>query len=277
MGLVDQINHGAPPAEAGRKLRRMRERLQLTFRDVEQASQRIAARRHNAQFRIGLSRLADIESKATVPSLFRLYSLAAIYRLDFRTLLAWYGIDLDILLLDAAAVVLNRTSTIEIQPPESISVPILQIMADGDEPTRSFYLGRHVRSWGKLPVSLLPGLELGLRRYAFVGLDDWFMYPMLRPGSFVQIDESRSGVEGTGWTSEWDRPIYLIESRTGYRFGWCSLRGSELVLQPHPSSPCAPEVFRHPVDAEIVGQVVAVAMRLDLEKRHRTRSSTDRE
>jgi hypothetical protein len=35
-----------------------------------------------------------------------------------------------------------------------------------------------------------------------------------------------------------------------------------LMLVPHPLSSCAPEVYRFPDEAEIVGQVVGVATRL---------------
>src|SRR5450631_489849 len=68
--------------EAGQKLKKIRERLNLRFRDVEEASLKIAARRNNDEFIVALSRLADIENKGTIPSIYRLYSLCAIYRLD---------------------------------------------------------------------------------------------------------------------------------------------------------------------------------------------------
>jgi transcriptional regulator with XRE-family HTH domain len=274
---VDQTNHSLVAYDAGQKLRRIRERQHLKFRDVEQASRQIAARHREQQFYIGLSRLSDIECKGTVPSIFRLYSLAVIYRIDFRTLVAWYGIDLDALARDAAAIPLQQTSVLTTPDAENVSLPSLSILADGPEPARSFYFGRHIRNWGVLPASLLSNLDLAQKRYAFVGMDETFMYPVLRPGSFVQIDETRNRVASSGWENEWDRPIYMLETRGGYRFGWCNLRGSDLVLQPHPSSFRAPEILRHPADAEIVGQVVAIAMRLDQEKRRRKRSSTVRE
>lgn len=270
------MNHSHGPYEAGQKLRRIREHQHLKFRDIEEASRQIATRHDDRQFYVGLSRLADIECKGTVPSVFRLYSLAAIYRLDFRTLLGWYGIDLDALARDAAALQLQQTSVMTMPGAENLTLPNLSILADGPEPTRSFYFGRHVRSWGVIPATLVGNLNLEHNRYAFVGMDETFLYPVLRPGSFVQIDETRNRIASSGWENEWDRPIYLIETREGYRFGWCSLRGSDLILQPHPSSFRTPEIFRHPADAEIIGQVVAIAMRLDPEKRRRRRSSTDR-
>ena len=68
--------------EPGQKLKKIRERLRLRFRDVEEASTRIAALHSNDEFVVALSRLADIENKGTMPSAYRLYSLCAIYRVD---------------------------------------------------------------------------------------------------------------------------------------------------------------------------------------------------
>jgi transcriptional regulator with XRE-family HTH domain len=80
--------------EPGQKLKRVRERLNLRFREVEEASTEIAQRRGNDEFIVALSRLADIENKGTIPSIYRLYSLCAIYRLDLSEVLGWYGISL---------------------------------------------------------------------------------------------------------------------------------------------------------------------------------------
>ena len=80
--------------EPGQKLKRVRERLRLKFRDVEEASARIAARHGNDEFLVALSRLADIENKGTMPSVYRLYSLCAIYRLDLNDVLSWFGVSM---------------------------------------------------------------------------------------------------------------------------------------------------------------------------------------
>ena len=47
---------------------------------------RIAARHGNEEFFLGPSRLSDIETKGVIPNLYRLYSLAIIYRQDVRDL-----------------------------------------------------------------------------------------------------------------------------------------------------------------------------------------------
>jgi len=50
------------------------------MRDVESASVQIAQKFDNEEFAIPPSRLSDIETKGIVPSIYRLYALAAIYR-----------------------------------------------------------------------------------------------------------------------------------------------------------------------------------------------------
>lgn len=256
---------------AGQKLRQARERLQLRYRDVEESSQRIANERGNHEFLIGLSRLADIENKGTVPSVYRLYSLCAIYGIDFATALGWYGVELQDLLSDSARVALERTRLLKIKANDRAEVEFPIEIDEGVDLTRTSYISRHIRRWGRLPISLLNALELRRHRYGLIGTEDWTMYPILSPGAFVQIDESKRRIAKDGWTHESERPIYFVEHRHGYSCGWCTDRGGLLILQPHSSSAAEPQIFRYPGDAEILGQVVAVAMRLDLGKRRHTR------
>ena len=72
---------------AGESLRKLRESLGFTIRDVEAASTRIAEKHNNSDYSISLSRLSDIETKEVVPSIYRIYSLSTIYRRDIREFL----------------------------------------------------------------------------------------------------------------------------------------------------------------------------------------------
>src|SRR5664279_1397835 len=107
----------------GEKLKRVRERLKLTYRDVEKASQQLAQRRANDEFAIALSRLADIENKGTVPTIFRLYSLCAIYRLDWEEVLGWYGVPLVQLPAESLRTPLNETHAAGVLPAARFTVP----------------------------------------------------------------------------------------------------------------------------------------------------------
>ena len=246
----------------GNKLRSLRESLGCTMRDVESASFQISQRLGSDEFTIPPSRLSDIETKGVVPSIFRLYSLAAVYRRDYRELLSWYGIDLNEILHDVAAA----------QPPNShfstvannlneVSIPVR--MDPSFNLQRTTNLGRMVEKWGVVPLSHLANFAAADRfTYAYIGSDDYTMYPLLPPGSFLQIDESKCKAQDATWRSEWERPIYFVETREGYVCSWCQVQRDTIVLQPHPLSPVPVRVLRHPQEAEIIGQVVAVAMRL---------------
>src|SRR5260370_30341500 len=88
------------------------------------------------------------------------------------------------------------------------------------------------------------------------------MDPLLRPGSLVQVDPALRTVRNFGWGNEFERPIFLVDVRTGYRCCWFLADGQRLVLQPYPLSPCLPEVWRLPAEAQVVGQVAGVVTRL---------------
>ena len=258
--------------EAGQKLKRVRERLNLRYRDVEEASLRIAERRRNDEFVIALSRLADIENKGTLPTLYRLYSLCAIYRLDIHEVMEWYGVDVSQLPADALSLQIERTHPLGFGANGQAEVQLPLSLDPGLDLRRTTFLSRMIQRWGKLPLVLLNGLDLKNHRYGFIGTEDWMMYPLLQPGSFVLIDETRRKIVNTGWTNEFERPIYFLEHRKGFACCWCHLSDSQLILQPHPASMCNPEIYPYPEEIEVIGQVTGVAMRLDQGKRRRTRS-----
>jgi transcriptional regulator with XRE-family HTH domain len=245
--------------EAGQKLKRVRERLRLKFRDVEEASARIAARHRNDEFLVALSRLADIENKGTMPSVYRLYSLCAIYRLDLAEVLSWYGVSPNDLPGDSDAIQQGRTHLVGFKSEEGeIQVPLA--LDPGIDLSRTVYLSRLIQRWGKLPLMLLNNMDLRTLRYGLIGTDDWSMFPIIPPGSLVVIDDTRRRIAASGWTTEFERPIYFLEHREGYVCGWCTLRDSQLTVQPHPASLCDPESYAYPLEIEVVGQVTAVAM-----------------
>lgn len=257
--------------EPGQKLKRVRERLGLRFRDVEEASAKIASRRKNDEFLLALSRLADIENKGTIPSIYRLYSLCAIYRLDMQEVLAWYGISLGTLPGDASVQEYERTHLIGFRPEEGyVQVPIS--LDPGIDLSRTVFLSRMIQRWGTVPLMLFQNIDLRNYRYGFIGTEDWFMFPVIPPGSLVVIDDSRRRIAAPAWNSEFERPIYFLEHRNGYACGWCSEKEGTLIVQPHPASQCSPEVYRYPEEIEVIGQVTRVALSLELTSRRRPRS-----
>ena len=254
--------------DPGLKLKKIRERLGLKYRDVEEASTKIAHFRGNEEFIVALSRLSDIENKGTLPTMFRLYSICAIYRLDFTDVLAWYGLTLPTLPGDSMLVHLPHTHPVRFQPDEGeVQVPIA--LDPGIDMSRTLFLSRLIQKWGKLPLMLLNNMDLKSLRYGLIGTQDWSMYPLIPPGSLVVIDEGRRRIINSGWNSEYERPVYFFEHREGYMCGWCLLRDGKLTVQPHPASLCDPETFIYPDEIEVVGLVTDVAMTLDPAERRK--------
>jgi len=263
--------------DPGQRLKLARERLGLRYRDIEEFSARIAERHRNSEFTIAISRLSDIENRGVVPSVFKLYSLCAIYRLEIRDVLLWYGVDLGSLPADVTLMMPDRSHLInfgseDTSPGSQAHVQVPLSLDPGVDLRKTTFLSRFIQSWGILPVMLLAGLDLKAHRYGFLGLDDWFMYPLLMPGSLVLIDETRNKIAASGWTNEFDRPIYFLETRDGWRCCWCSVEDNRLVAVPHPASQSAPQIFKYPEEIEVVGRVAGVANRFDPDLRRPVRS-----
>jgi len=241
----------------GLRLRQAREKLGLTYRDVEKASVEIAVKRGRPDFILHISRLADIENRNVVPSLYKLYSVSAIYHLSVAEISGWYEAPFPQTFQDGTSFPSPRTHLSEFLKPTA--APALQDEVEDTQVTGLFK---------ELPAAIggLPGLERGADeryRYGYIGLSDRRMMPILRPGSVVLVDTRVRWVEDTDWKSEYERPMYFVELREGYRCGWFHKNKTQLMMQPHTLSRCAPESWRSPEEAELVGKVVGVATYLN--------------
>jgi transcriptional regulator with XRE-family HTH domain len=244
----------------GNRLRILREQLGFTMRDVETSSQRIAKKHDNEEYEVPVSRLSDIETKGLIPSMYRVYTLAVVYRLDVRELLSWYGIDLEDISKDISVCEPPRTHRIEATG-KAVNVPLK--LDPSFDLRKTTNLGRMIEEWGIVPLAELQKLSMEDFTYGYVGTEDFTMFPLLMPGSFIQVDEKKNEVAEGVWRTEYERPIYFVETREGYLCSWVSVKGEAIILQPHPLSPAPVRILRHQREAEIIGQVVGFAMRLD--------------
>jgi len=231
------------------------------MQDVEAACIRIAERYSDNEFLVPPSRLSDIETKGILPSIYRFYSLAVVYRKDVRELLSWYGVDLNGIAKDIE--VSTPTKSHVFGAMASVSAPTMPLRLNpGFDGRRTVNFSRMVEAWGVVPLSYLEQFASRTFTYGYIGSEDLTMYPILPPGTFLQVDESRSEVAKGGWRSEYERPIYFVETREGHTCCWCTVSHEELILQPHPLSPVVARVLKYPQEAEVIGQVVGAAMRL---------------
>jgi len=249
--------------DPGWKFRQARERLNLTYRDVQEATLRIANVKLNHHYFLPISRLAEIENNSVVPTIYRLYSLCVIYRVGFLEALGWYRVDLREFQQDTGTYSLTKTHLLpaEVDERQEVDLPIR--LDPGFNLKETSYLSRMIQGWGRLPLGLLRRLETRDYRYGYIGLDDWMMFPLITPGAFVQIDTEQRKLETEGWRNEFERPVYFIETRAAFICSWVMLlKPGHLLLQPYSLSPCRAEIKLVPGEAEIVGRVTGLAMQL---------------
>ena len=248
---------------AGEQLKGLRSRLGITTRDVTELSRKIAEGEGNEEFHISNAWLTEIENSDSIPSIYKLYSLSVIYHLNFGDLLQLFGVDVQKISKQQIEMPLQQTHLTSVEVFDENRTVTFPVRFDrGFEVSRTNLLSRMVEVWGEVPIALIQHLDVRHSLYGYIGLADLTLYPLLRPGSFVQIDENIKKIQPLKWRTEYDRPIYFVELRDGYACSWCELQGNQLLLIPHPLSPCGVRQFKHGNEAEIVGRVTGVAMRI---------------
>jgi transcriptional regulator with XRE-family HTH domain len=247
---------------AGERLKQLRSRLGMTAREVAELSRKIAIAEGNEEFSLSHARLIQIENDESTPSIYKLFTLSVAYGRAFTDLVSYY-FDLESVASYQLTLEIDKTRLASFEEHDEAKPLSFPVRFDpGFQVEKTNLLSRMVEVWGEMPVSLLRSLNIRKLRYGFIGLQDYTMYPLLRPGSFVQIDDQQK-LPGHGVSrSEYERPIWFLELRTGYLCSWCELQRDRIVSIPHPLSPCPTQVFAYPNDVEVVGRVTAVAARL---------------
>ena len=243
------------------KLKQLREKCGLTLRQVEAESRRLAKRKLNQDFFISRGWLNNIENGSHKLSIFKLYALGAIYHEHWSNIFTLFGCNLSDFDRDQAMFAPARTqlSAGSSEGEQTVTVPLRS--RENLHLDKTNLLSRLVEIWGEVPLRFLQHLDLKNGVYGFVGMDDRTLFPLIRPGSIVQIDQDQRKVL-TRWENEHDRPIYFVELRGEFLCTWCELREGYLWSVPHPLSKCQVRRFAHPREAEIVGRVIGVSMRL---------------
>lgn len=248
---------------AGAKLKELRLRLGLTLRDVEANSRQLAAERHNQDFFISRGWLNNVENGSYTPSIYKLWSLGAIYQTQWSSIFSFFGLNVSDLGRDQALFGVPKTQIIPEPEETEEGTVVIPLRSRQDLPLdKTSLLSRLVEIWGEVPVRLIQHLDLRKNVYGLIGLEDYTMYPLIRPGSIVQIDGNQRKVLPVHWENEHERPIFFIELRDEYICSWCEIREGHLLAVPYPNSRCEIRRFPYPREAEIVGRVTGVTMRL---------------
>jgi transcriptional regulator with XRE-family HTH domain len=224
-------------------LKTLRNGRNITVRDVEHASRRIAEVKADKRFCISNGWLAQLENGCSEPSICKLFSLSVIYRVAFLDLVRLYNVDVD-----------------EKEKYERVADPdVTQMISDKTNGGRQLLAGTLN---GNGETCVIPDRAAGNVShdrhiiYAHLGLREFTMHPMIRPGALLRIDTRQNKLVPGVWRNEYERPIFFVELRGAYACGWCELQGNQLLIIPHHSSQVSVRRFTYPREAEIVGRVV---------------------
>ncbi len=200
----------------------------------------------------------DIQGIADI----RLDGFGAIYNVHWSSIFSAFGCDTAEFSRDRAMFAPSKTQ-LDTRQPSSEDMVVVPMKSNRHlKLDRTSLLARLGKIWGEIPVRFLQNMDLRNGVYGFVGLEDRTMYPIIRPGSIVQIDQNQRKVLPMKSSDEDSRPIFFLELRGEYICSWCQMEDGFLSAVPHPKSNCQVRRFAYPREAEIVGRVIGVTMRL---------------
>ena len=237
----------------GSKLRAARVQWQLTLREVEERSVRLAEQWGNPAYRISASWLDRVEREDGGLSATKLIVLAVVYGLTAEQMLG----------------LCTPASADPTQLEQSSRPNATLLLAKGalEEHARLWLPDKLVTDPPPEETTLLPA-EQGVvpvhYRRGIIGQRDRTLEPMVRAGSIVLIDTRKRAIASRReWTNEFDRPIYFLLTRTGYVSGFCELdkEAEWLTVVPHPLSFESSRRWRYRKEIEVIGTVAAVFMR----------------
>jgi len=111
--------------------------------------------------------------------------------------------------------------------------------------------------WSDVPVLLMLDIDWDRGPLVLIGLSDRMMWPLLPPGSLLQLDPKVRTIAGGSW-SEFERPIYLIEYRSRFYCCHAQKRGETLRLISHAESPAPPSISIPFKEAKVRGQLTPI-------------------
>ncbi len=223
--------------EFGKRLRAEREHLRLSLRQVQELSRGIAAQRKNSEYYIAHSSLADFENGKQIPNIYTLYSLSVIYGRQYERLATFFNVPVDEAEKDHKALIFPQTYLVGAASEFSeAAIVSSRELRERLRFERTNLLSKILENWKDIPHSLLQQIDWRNSLYGYIGMEDHTLDPIIRPGSFVQIDSRQRTVPPVNWHDEHDRPIFFFELRDRYVCSWCELHGHQLILVPTPQS-----------------------------------------
>jgi hypothetical protein len=252
-----------PRADLRQLIRTSRMRVGISFREASALSRWIARTLADPMYFAAVGTLSDYEN---IPSPLRhiqkILSLCILYCIDFGSFLRAAGIHVDFLGKDPMPdQLVSRASY-----PHQVSS---EVMSNQTGEKRSGFLSTLIDEWEELPLfmfSALPALTglkaLSMADIFWVGRNLEPLHPCLVGASLLAVNRRVKTPTQTRVSTAWEQPLYVLLLRDGgYLCVPCELRRGILFVQPHSERPHGSIQFKNGIDAEVIGQVTAIARR----------------
>jgi hypothetical protein len=248
--------------QLGILIRSSRARLNLSLREASTMTRRIADLLGDERYAISQSSLSDYEVLNSPPRHFhKAISLCALCGLHFPVFLRVIGIT-------------SKDAGIESMPDHLVfrSSPqgIPNITRTDDKVEADGFLEKLVNKCGGVPFFLRNAID-GISALPRASLNDfvWIageqnpLHPYLINGLLVLVNRRKRRPVYFRSKPLWQQPIYVIQKRDGtYLCACCSVENGTLVVHPNSSRFYRPIHLRYRDDAEVVGEIVAIARTL---------------
>lgn len=239
-----------------------REKMALSLREAAGLSRQIASLLNDERYFISASSLSDYEAREDSPRHFqKAISLCLLYNVPFVTFLEFAGLPP------------NEAGKDPIPDefiPRSFRSDQNEIDISLEEEDRTGFLAHLIREWGDIPVLLkgaiseVSGMKApSLGSFFWVGGIRTPLHPHLENALIVSVDRRKKRPVEPRSQSFWEQSLYIVLKRDGsYLCGPCAVENGTIVMHPHPDRLDLRQEFRNRQDAEVVGQICAIARRL---------------
>lgn len=243
----------------GQLLKGTRGKRNLSVREAARMSRTIAEVLRDGRYMISPSSLSDYELRNAAPRDFhKIVTLCSIYGLQFGSVMRRIGVDL-------------ANAGTESMPDGYLSrtEPILTAKSVDADIVRTGFLERLLEECEDIPFFMRHSFGY-FSGSAHVALDDFFwvggdgdpLHPYLAKGLVVMVNRRRKAPFHFGSKPLWQQPIYVVLKRDGtYLAACCRVENEVLVIHPYARDFHRDEEYRLHRDAEVVGQIVAIARR----------------
>ena len=116
---------------------------------------------------------------------------------------------------------------------------------------------RLLAAWMDIPVLMMLEVDWDRGPLVLIGLEDLMMWPLLPPGSLLQLNQKRRKILEGKWT-EFERPVYLIEYGDRFYCCYAQRKGEHVLLISHDESPVRSITPIPSKEAKVRGQLTAI-------------------